>query len=101
MWAKETGDADSKVVNAADPYKWSGTSNPPAMGARVKVHMNGLGYGKVVGYFAEYGWLGVLVRLSKPPLGGRTRPRSAARIRLPPTPTSSDLSWSRDERQRE
>lgn len=58
---------DGKVVNDADPYKWSGSKEPPAIGARVKCHMNKLGAGTVIGYFAEYGWFGVLVKLDKNP----------------------------------
>ena len=68
VWTEETEDSDSKVLNESDPYKWSGVNDPPVIGAKVKVYMNGLGNGKIVGYFAEYGWLGVLVRLSKPPV---------------------------------
>jgi hypothetical protein len=49
------------------PYKWSGKEAPPAIGAEVKVTMNGLGPGVVKGYFAEESWLGVLVELKSPP----------------------------------
>ena len=58
---------DGKVVNEADPYKWGGRNPPPKIGAKVHVYMNSIGAGKVVGYFAEYGWLGVLVRPAKAP----------------------------------
>ena len=47
--------------------KWSSEKQPPAIGAVVKVTMNGLGAGVVKGYFVEDGWLGVLVKLSNPP----------------------------------
>jgi hypothetical protein len=56
---------DGKVKNEADPYKWSGSKPPPKIGTRVKVYLNNLGSGTVIGYFAEYGWLGVRVRLVK------------------------------------
>ena len=58
---------DGKVVNAADPIKWGGRSAPPAVGANVKVYMNGLGNGTVVRYFVQEGWLGVLIKLDSPP----------------------------------
>ena len=59
--------SDSTVVNQDDPYKWGGTNPPPAIGARVHVYMNGIGPGTVTSYFAEHGWLGVLVRPHKAP----------------------------------
>ena len=70
---------ERKVVNDSDPYKWSGDNDPPAIGKRVKIYMNNFGTGTVVGYFAEYGWLGVLVKLSKPPAWWKqqTRDRGA------------------------
>jgi hypothetical protein len=49
------------------PYKWSGKQAPPAIGDAVQVSMNGLGVGVVKGYFAEAGWLGLLVKLAAPP----------------------------------
>lgn len=58
---------DGKVVNATDPFKWSGSGDPPAIGATVKIYMNKLGTGTVTGYFVEYGWFGVLVALDEPP----------------------------------
>jgi hypothetical protein len=56
-----------RLVNDADPFKWSGDNDPPALGAKVKIYMNALGTGTVVGYFVEYGWFGVLVKLNKAP----------------------------------
>jgi hypothetical protein len=58
---------DGKIVNVADPYKWGGDQEPPTIGSKVRVYMNSIGDGKVVGYFAEYGFLGVLVRPAKAP----------------------------------
>ena len=39
-----------RVENNADPYKWSGDNDPPAVGARVKIYMNRFGTGVVTGY---------------------------------------------------
>lgn len=70
-WTRAVWDGpgdDRKLVNEADDYKWSGDNPPPPIGAKIpKIYMNNLGSGKVVGYFCEYGWLGVLVTLDKPP----------------------------------
>jgi hypothetical protein len=46
---------------------WSGKEAPPAPGTPIRVTMNGLGLGTVQGYFVEYGYLGLLVRLVDPP----------------------------------
>jgi hypothetical protein len=62
-WTQAKWDNDRKVLNDADPYKWSGSKPPPTIGERVHCYMNGLGQGKVVNYFVEYGWLGVRVQL--------------------------------------
>jgi hypothetical protein len=43
--------------------QWSGVRPVPAIGTRVRVTMNDLGPGVITGYFVEYGWLGVYVRL--------------------------------------
>lgn len=47
--------------------RWSGVCQPPEIGQRVLVTLNGLGHGKVVGYFTAHGWLGVKVQLEDPP----------------------------------
>lgn len=48
--------------------KWSNKNPvPPAVGDTVTVTMNGIGKGKVLGYFIEHGWLGLHVWPSKPP----------------------------------
>ena len=68
QWGEKSKvNSDRKLLNPFDPYKWSGDAPPPAIGAKVKVYMNDFGNGTVMGYFAEYGWLGVLVKISKPP----------------------------------
>lgn len=59
--------SDGKLANESDPMKWSGKNEPPAIGAKVKAFVNGLGTGTVLSYFVEYEWLGVLVQLDAPP----------------------------------
>ena len=46
--------------------KWSGDFIP-MIGDRIYVSVNSIGYGKVVGYFQEDGYLGVEVKLEDPP----------------------------------
>jgi hypothetical protein len=67
QWGEKHQGGDRNLLNDADPYKWSGSAEPPKIGARVTAHLNGLGKGKVLKYFCEYGWLGVLVQLDKNP----------------------------------
>tara|TARA_R110002020_G_scaffold208685_2_gene414493 strand:+ start:1429 stop:1665 length:237 start_codon:yes stop_codon:yes gene_type:complete len=47
--------------------KWTGEGSIPAVGETVEVKMNGLGSGKVSGYFAESGFIGLVVDLDSPP----------------------------------
>jgi hypothetical protein len=56
-----------KVINEADPMKWSGRVDPPKVGDKVTLYMNDFGTGTVQNYFVEYGWLGILVKLDNPP----------------------------------
>jgi hypothetical protein len=65
IWIGKSG--DGKLANEFDPYKWSGDKPPPAIGEKIKVLCNGLGKGTVLRYFAEYGWLGMIVQFDKPP----------------------------------
>ena len=69
QWGKPNPvNGDRKVLNDGDPFKWSGsTVEPPAIGARVKCYMNGLGWGTVTSYFVEHGWFGLLVKFDAPP----------------------------------
>ena len=68
VWGEKSPvNSDRKLLNEADPYKWSGDGDPPKIGEKVHVYMNQLGEGKVISYFAEYGWLGVLVQCKKNP----------------------------------
>lgn len=46
---------------------WSGATAPPEIGESVTINFNGLGAGKVVGYFVEKGWLGLHVALDHNP----------------------------------
>jgi hypothetical protein len=57
----------NRVEGEGDGVMWSGAVEPPAVGDRVLVTVNGLGPGAVTGYFIEHGWLGVYVRLDSPP----------------------------------
>ena len=63
----ENADGDRQLINDADPFKWSGEGQPPKLGASVTVYLNGMGTGRVLKYFAEHGWLGVLVQLDRNP----------------------------------
>ena len=47
--------------------KWSGGIPLPAIGDRVKVNMNSLGFGIVTGYFVEHSYLGLYVKLENAP----------------------------------
>ena len=51
----------------ADVATWSAKFDPPAVGAKVQVGVDGIGEAIVLGYFVEYGWLGVCVRPLAPP----------------------------------
>ncbi len=46
--------------------RWSAEFDPPAIGERIRVTMNGLGEGVVTGYFVEADYLGVTVKLDAP-----------------------------------
>jgi hypothetical protein len=39
----------------------------PQLGERVAILINELGAGAVVGYYQEYGWLGLIIRLDQAP----------------------------------
>jgi hypothetical protein len=54
-------------LNAPDALKWSGESDPPAVGSMIAINFNGLGQARVTGYFSEAGWLGVLCKLLDAP----------------------------------
>jgi len=56
-----------QIVNRDDPMKWGGKQPPPAIGADVIVGVNQIGPGKVLAYFEECGFLGVIVQPSNPP----------------------------------
>jgi len=95
VWSGEDKNGDRKVVNEADPFKWSGRDDPPAIGDKVRAYMNDLGHGTVIGYFVEYGWFGVLVQLEKNPLwrrkqcGGKNPPAHLFGIDLEPRSKAS------------
>lgn len=58
---------DGRLLNGSAPVKWDGADAPPELGARVMVTMNNMGPATVMGYFVKHGWLGIVVRLQKPP----------------------------------
>jgi hypothetical protein len=67
-WTRAQWEAKEKLLNEADPFKWSGPDlDPPAIGAKVKTYVNDVGPGTVIKYFVQHGWLGVLVQLDAPP----------------------------------
>jgi hypothetical protein len=49
------------------PLKWSGRYPLPDVGARINVHMNGIGAAIVHGYFESEGFLGVMAKATRPP----------------------------------
>lgn len=51
----------------AGPARWFNPEPPPAVGARVRANFNKLGYAKVIGYFVEELYLGLLVEFEDPP----------------------------------
>jgi hypothetical protein len=65
--APERDTPDGDVTNYGPAALWSGIGDPPTLGSRVLVTMNGLGSGTVKAYFVESGWLGVHVDLDSPP----------------------------------
>ena len=68
--ARPTGRADAVGSPPEGVVWWSGTKThpePPKIGAHVRINFNSLGAGVVSGYFVEYGWLGVYVKLNHPP----------------------------------
>jgi hypothetical protein len=51
-----------------EPTRWSGTMPVPPIGSLVEINFNKLGTGRVTGYWVEYGWLGVQVKLHNDPV---------------------------------
>lgn len=51
----------------AQPYKWSGARQVPAIGERVTITFNELNTGSVIGYLVTDGYLGVWIKLDKNP----------------------------------
>ena len=77
------------------PMKWSAKFPLPTVGTRVWVTMNGLGWGKVVGYWAGgddgKDWLGIMTRLEKPPTWLRKQRKNQAKTWNERTP-----QWIKD-----
>lgn len=63
----EKSPANGKSPKELGAYVYYGGAEAPAIGARVKVGFNNLGHGAVAGYFAEDGYVGVLVKADQPP----------------------------------
>lgn len=60
--------AVASVAELPGPLRWSGKAMPvPAVGARVHVHLNGIGPGTVTGYYHAEDWLGVVVEADQMP----------------------------------
>lgn len=47
--------------------RWSGKADPPAVGERFNVRVNGIGPAVAVGYYVDSGWLGVMCDVEKWP----------------------------------
>jgi hypothetical protein len=62
-WMQATGQTPAKD----DPPHWSSKAPPPAIGAEIEVGMNGIGPGRVAGYYVIDGFLGLAVVLLTPP----------------------------------
>jgi len=58
---------DGGIANREAANKWSGRAPPPPVGATVVVGVSRIGVGKVLGYFEEEGFLGVVVLPANPP----------------------------------
>ena len=54
-------DADGNVM------RWSASFPLPAIGSRIYITMNGIGWATVTGYFEQHGWLGVMTKAEDPP----------------------------------
>lgn len=66
-WSVAPKDRKPGDKPAADLVWWSGEEPLPAIGERVEINFNGFGAGTVEAYFTEHGYLGVYVKLEKPP----------------------------------
>lgn len=60
-------DRRTPILNKDCEVKWSGDIPPPPIGTRIQITMNNIGPAKVVGYFVEYGWLGLLTHKHESP----------------------------------
>lgn len=66
-WIKYQPGNDVKPADIPVEPKWSGEDEPPAIGTKIRVTINGIGPAIVRGYFVECGWLGLLVDVLSPP----------------------------------
>lgn len=66
-WVKYQPSGDVKPADIPVEPKWSGDEEPPAIGTKIRISMNGIGPAIVRGYFVECGWLGLLTEVLSPP----------------------------------
>ncbi len=63
----QTGHWQDKMPVKTGDVTWFNANPPPPIGAKVRATINRLGTAKVIGYFVEEGYLGLLVTLDNPP----------------------------------
>ena len=61
------GDGGKPLPSSSGLLRWSGANPPPDIGAFVQIKLNGIGPARVVGYFTEGGWFGLIVKPLDPP----------------------------------
>ena len=66
--------------------RWSAPFPLPAIGTRVYITMNSIGWATVEGFFAEDGYLGVMTKAENPPQWLREQRQRAATRYTPETP---------------
>jgi len=52
---------------SGNQMKWSGKFPIPAIGTKVFITMNGIGWATVKGYFESYGYVGLMTLAARPP----------------------------------
>ncbi len=66
-YVTQVDDDKWEEFRAGGGFKWSGKYDLPSIGDRIYTPMNGMGYGKVIHYFTEAGFLGVALELEVVP----------------------------------
>jgi hypothetical protein len=77
---------------------WSGDGEPPAIGTRIHIRINGFNWAVVQGYFIESGYLGTYARPTRPPRWWTRQMREVNNIHERPFPNAAmvfgaELSW--------